>query len=874
MESGARTDRAGRPPRIGRRRRMRPSIDEVGERPDFWVLLLRVRCVAAVALPLALVAFPSFGGSRHLLAVLAGAAGTTSNLVLLRRVRRGLPIRGPLAATDTVSVLSVIAFVPGAYAPGAVLLTSMAALYVFWFGGERAVRLLAPTTVALLALGWYHRPQLWLPVWLAWTVTTVLGAVPISRLAALSNELRNRYDDMVNGIDAVVWESHGPSADATYMSERVADLLGYEPDELMAFSDLLDKVAPADRPLVVESRRRAAAGERVDLEYRLHDAQGRTRRLHERITVATEPDRRSLHRRRGVIVDETARWEAERSVRSYTDFVENLPIPLAILRLDDVEDPSSIRVVVGNPAAAELVGRRPDDVVGRRVVELLPLSDLFLESLADVAREEEILQRPYLRLEHLDAVFAMRAVPLPDRCIGLMLEDVTATANRSRSLQHQATHDHLTGLPNRAMFDDRLSRALERSAGDGEGVAVLLLDLNQFKEVNDTLGHEMGDLLLMELASRLSNELRYCDTVARLGGDEFAILLAGAGQEASDRVGRRVVELCEEPFEIEGFRLQIGASVGIARAPEHAQDARTLVRLADRAMYRAKDAGGGVVTYSPLQDEEGITRFSLLEDLRAAVTSEELLVHYQPRVELATDRIVGVEALVRWDHPRRGLLTPSEFLELAEVSGEIDALTRAVVARSTAELSREARTRRLELGINLSSRSLRHPSLVDWVDSMLDRRALDPSAICFEINEGELMEDPARAREALTGLSGLGVRLCVDDFGTGGSSVNLLSELPLHQVKLDPRLTSTVRHDPTVVQSVIALCHELDLHVVAEGVEDGPTLEALRELGCDSAQGFHLALPMPVKALVELVERSGGAPTAPLAGDGSELQPH
>src|SRR5690606_17207876 len=185
-----------------------------------------------------------------------------------------------------------------------------------------------------------------------------------------------------------------------------------------------------------------------------------------------------------------------------------------------------------------------------------------------------------------------------------------------------------------------------------------------------------------------------------------------------------------------------------------------------------------------------------------------------------------VEALVRWDHPRRGLLTPSEFLELAEVSGEIDALTRAVVARSTAELSREARTRRLELGINLSSRSLRHPSLVDWVDSMLDRRALDPAAICFEINEGELMEDPARAREALTGLSGLGVRLCVDDFGTGGSSVNLLSELPLHQVKLDPRLTSTVRHDPTVVQSVIALCHELDLHVVAEGVEDGPTLEA------------------------------------------------
>ncbi len=375
----------------------------------------------------------------------------------------------------------------------------------------------------------------------------------------------------------------------------------------------------------------------------------------------------------------------------------------------------------------------------------------------------------------------------------------------------------------------------------------------------------------MELASRLSSELRYCDTVARLGGDEFAILMGDGEPGASDGVARRVVELCEEPFEIEGFRLQIGVSIGIARAPEHAGDPRTLVRLADRAMYRAKDAGGGVVVYSPLQDEEGVTRFSLLEDLRTAVTTEELLVHYQPRLDLSSNRVLGVEALVRWRHPRRGLLTPGEFIELAEVSGEIDALTRTVVARATAELSQLPVAADLELGINLSSRTLRHPALVEWIDSMLDRRRIQPGSICFEINEGQLMEDPERAARAFAEMRALGVRLGVDDFGTGGSPVTLLGELPLDQVKLDPRLTAKVHHDATVVQSMIDLCHNLGLHVVAEGVEDRATLEALRQLGCDSAQGFHIAAPMPVKDLVERLERPAGAG---VSGGGPELQPH
>ena len=817
---------------------------------DFWTLLLRARLAATLVLPLALAAFPSFGPDRFLIAAAAVLAGLWANVSLLGRSRRGEPVRGRVAAADITSVLAILVVVPDAYPVGVVLLVSITSLYLFWLGGRMVTAMLLPTSVALLAIGIWQSPPLWLPTWLAWLSTAVLGAVPLSRLAARSIATRNRYDDMVNGIDAAVWEGAGSTFDADYFSDRVTELFGLAPDELRSFQQLLQRVAPEDRRRVAESRQRAAEGHDVEVDYRLTDGNCRHRHVHERITVVRASD--GTIQRRGVLVDDTARWEAERAVRSYADFVESVPIALAILRLDHVADPRSLRVVVGNPAAAKLVGLGRSEVQDRRLGELLPLSDMFVESLADVAMHGQTLERPYLRIDPLGAVFALRAVPLPDRCIGLMLEDVTATANRSKSLQHQATHDHLTGLPNRAMFHDRLTRAFGRAAGDGRRTSLLMIDLNQFKEVNDSLGHEVGDLLLVGLAQRLSRELRHCDTISRLGGDEFAVLLTDSpDHSAALSAAHRVMELCEEPFEVEGYKLQIGASIGIAWAPEHASDPRTLLRHADRAMYRAKASGGGVVEYSPLHDSNGATRISLLEDLRSAVGSEELVLHYQPKVDLRTGRTVGVEALVRWRHPRRGLLRPAEFLELAEVSGEIEALTRAITERATSDLAAIDPDETLALDINLSARGLRDPALPEWLASVLAATGIEPERLSFEVSERHLLEDPERSAEALRNLRRLGVRLTVDDFGTGGSSVMHLRELPVDEVKIDRKFIADLDGDTTVVRSVIGLCPELGLNVVAEGVESAGALESLRAFGCDSAQGFHLARPMPLADLVE-----------------------
>jgi diguanylate cyclase (GGDEF)-like protein len=840
--------------------------DAESSQRDFWIVLLRARALCTVLLPAALIPFTSFGPGRHLVAVLAGLVGVAANLTMLRRLRAGRSLRGHLAVTDIATVLTAMAFLPAAYPAGVILLVSITSLYLFWFGGEFAARFLVPTSAALLLIGWAHQPDMWLAIWLAWVTTASMGAVPISRLAAVAVSLRNRYDDMVNGIDAMVWESTGASHDAVYMSDGVTELLGLRAEELRSFDDLLARVAPEDRDAVLESRRQAATGEDVEVHYRLLDADGRHRHMHERIRCSEGGERRGPLRR-GIAIDETARWEAEHSVRSYAEFVEGLPMPLTILRLDDESDAHSFRVVLGNPASAALLEVEPDELVGRRLVDLVDLGDRLLEALADAAREARMLELPNIRSERFRAVFAIRAVPLGDRCIGLMVEDVTARVKRSNSLEHQATHDHLTGLPNRAMFGDRLGRALDRSRRDGGGTALLMVDLNQFKEVNDSLGHDVGDELLIELARRLSNETRYFDTVARLGGDEFAVLIADtADEESALGAANRVLELCREPFVVDGLRLQVGASIGIALAPEHAHDPRSLTRCADRAMYRAKENGAGVVVYSPAQDESGFTRIGLLTDLRAAVTSEEVVVHYQPRIEVLTGRTVGVEALVRWSHPRRGLLSPSDFIELAEVSGEIDALTRTITTRATAELSRFGGGHPLPLNVNLSARSLGLPTLPSWVRSLLERRRLDPSALCFEINERQLIEHADRAAEGLHALAEMGVRLSIDDFGTGGSSVAFLRELPVHELKIDHRFVAGVEEDPTIVRSMIDLGHNLGLHVVAEGVESRGTLELLAELGCDSAQGFHLGRPMSLDELADHFRAATPTAEDPTAG--------
>jgi diguanylate cyclase (GGDEF)-like protein len=416
--------------------------------------------------------------------------------------------------------------------------------------------------------------------------------------------------------------------------------------------------------------------------------------------------------------------------------------------------------------------------------------------------------------------------------------------------EHQALHDALTGLPNRLLFRDRLAQALTIAKRDGHGVAVLLADLDRFKEVNDTLGHESGDRLLNELATRLRAVVRESDTIARLGGDEFGLLLPVVHEEdAPSDAADRVVKALEEPVYLDGVPIAVEASIGIAIAPEHGEDVDTLVQRADVAMYMAKEAHASYAVYDAERDENSPSRLRLVAELRRGIDEGELTLHYQPKERLLTGDVVGVEALVRWNHPERGLLAPSEFIPLAQHTNLIRPLTLFVLDEALAQC-RAWRDDGIELrvAVNLSSRSLLDADLADDVEHLVRKWRLEPDALELEITETMIMADPERAAETLGRLNELGVRIAIDDFGTGYSSLAYLSGLPVDEIKIDRSFVAAMArntNDAAIVRSTIDLGRNLGVDVVAEGVETEEIWLALRELGCDAAQGYFLSRPVP-----------------------------
>jgi diguanylate cyclase (GGDEF)-like protein len=418
-----------------------------------------------------------------------------------------------------------------------------------------------------------------------------------------------------------------------------------------------------------------------------------------------------------------------------------------------------------------------------------------------------------------------------------------------REIEHQALHDGLTGLPNRDLFHTRVDEALVEARQRNAGVAVLLLDLDRFKEINDTLGHQSGDLLLQALAKRLGSLIRATDTVARLGGDEFAVVSPGAGDEESAlQLAERISAGLEDPFVLDGLTLEIEASVGIALFPKHGEDVEALVRHADVAMYVGKKTHRPNL-YSVKDDHYSPDRLALVGELRRAVAQSELVVHYQPRVEMASGQTRSVEALVRWEHPDRGLLSPAEFLPLAEHTGLIRPVTRYVLDAALADCASWQRAGLLTgISVNLSPRDLLDFELADEVESMLAKHGIEPALLELEITENTILTDPERVRAVLGRLRELGVTLAIDDFGTGFSSLGQLKRLPVDIVKIDKSFVLNMAHDENddvIVRSTIELGHNLGLRVVAEGVETQETWDRLAALGCDTAQGFYLSRPLP-----------------------------
>ncbi|TFV79527.1 EAL domain-containing protein [Blastococcus sp. CT_GayMR19] len=435
-------------------------------------------------------------------------------------------------------------------------------------------------------------------------------------------------------------------------------------------------------------------------------------------------------------------------------------------------------------------------------------------------------------------------------CVVAALARTAVTFREVRAFHEvklQARTDELTGLPNRRALLEETARVLT-TATARRPAALLLLDLDGFKEVNDSLGHHAGDQLLRQVGPRLRPALRAGELLARLGGDEFAVLLPDAGLDEAEARAARLRQLIQLPFSVEDIRLHVGVSIGVATAPVPAASVQELLRCADVAMYTAKSGREGVHVYVP--DPHGGTgdRLRTMEELRTALTSGELEVYLQPQIDLGDGRVVGAEALVRWNHPTRGLLSPAQLLPAAEQAGLLRPLTDTVLELALAAAARWWPQRRVPVSVNLSAANVNDLDLPSKVAAALRAHGLPPAALTLELVEDTLMADPERGRQVLADLRRRGVRTSIDDYGTGYSSLAYLRHLPADELKLDRSLTADVDSDQraaSIVEHTVALAHALGLRLVAEGVEDAATGAALAALGCDVAQGYAIARPMP-----------------------------
>jgi diguanylate cyclase (GGDEF)-like protein len=464
------------------------------------------------------------------------------------------------------------------------------------------------------------------------------------------------------------------------------------------------------------------------------------------------------------------------------------------------------------------------------------------------------------RLQHLESI-SRRLTPvvfLTGLLLALALTTVTRghrrllNAERAEAL-HASLHDPLTGLPNRALLADRVGQALRSGHRVGARTGLLLIDLDRFKEINDTFGHHYGDALLRQMGERLAGVLREADTVARLGGDEFAVLLPDIHSVAdASLIATKLAAALETPFLVEGIDLDVEASIGVVLSGEHGNDVNTLLQRADIAMYVAKNQNLGMFVYDPAVDGHSPTKLALLGDLRRALDRGELILHYQPKISISSSDVVGAEALVRWQHPQQGMVFPDTFIPLAEHTGLIGPLTRYVLDAALAQARVWADAgRALPVSVNLSARNLLDDHLPEQVTELLTAHGVPADLLELEVTESAIMTEPVKAVQLLEQLSALGVRISIDDFGAGYTSLGQLKDLPVNELKIDRSFVMTMTEDPRnamIVRSVVELGHNLGLTIVAEGVETEQALATLAEIGCDVAQGYYLSRPISAEA--------------------------
>jgi diguanylate cyclase (GGDEF)-like protein/PAS domain S-box-containing protein len=531
------------------------------------------------------------------------------------------------------------------------------------------------------------------------------------------------------------------------------------------------------------------------------------------------------------------------------------------------------QIVDANPAMLELLGLKTPEQVRTHIAEYLDPDEHERVSVAveELFSGDANSLRIDTRLNRRDGtvVWVCGSFSVVREADGrpsfgiVMVQDDTerkaaeeALMRQSELNEHQALHDGLTELPNRTLFRDRIEQAIAVAGREGGQLAVAMMDLDRFKDVNDSLGHHAGDALLVEIAQRLQSVLRRSDTVARLGGDEFGVLISKPHSERDVAlVIEKVRAALEQPVIVDGLALPAEASIGIAMFPDHGGDVDTLLRHADTAMYSAKDEKSGYVFYDGSRSESDPARLTLVGELRRAIEERELVLYYQPKASLSDGAVESVEALLRWNHPTRGLVGPDEFIPLAQQTGLIKPLTLYVLDEALGQC-RAWQLAGIKLGvaINISIRNLLDAHFPELVRTLLDKWEVDPGQLELEITESTVLSDPVRTKRVLDKLSAMGIVLSIDDFGTGYSSLSYLTQLPVNEIKIDRSFVMNMAEcsaDAVIVRSTIDLARNLGLQVVAEGVETEEAWRELNELGCTLAQGYYLTRPVPAAELTD-----------------------
>ncbi len=647
-----------------------------------------------------------------------------------------------------------------------------------------------------------------------------------------------------------------------FWSDEEYRLLGYTPGEIEATAEnFLNVVHSDDRDAVMAEMQRVMRPDETrpfHIEHRITLA-GRERILEERGRVTFSDDFKPL-RMFGTTLDITERQLAVREAVQRNSELEAIfqALPDIYFRMN--RDGTILDYRAQQHSKLHV---SPDQFQGRRMQDILPdqLVPLFedkrdaLLATGQLQTYEYQLDVPGGRRTYEARLNKLSSV---DNDLIVVIRDVTERRRVEEEIRYRANYDQLTGLPNRELLVERLTQAIRQARRKSQRHALLFVDLDHFKQVNDTLGHALGDQLLQAASERLRHCVRQIDTVARLGGDEFVVLLRSIEKPRDAAlVASKIIDLLADPFELDGHETHIGASIGITIHPEDGEDVLTLFRNADLAMYRAKDAGRNTFQFfEAAMTHAAMERRNLESDLRLAVGRGEFDLHFQPIFDLTNGQLAGAEALVRWHHPERGTLAPDTFIPLAEETGLIRDIGAWILEQSCREMARW-RDQGLDLyvGVNISSRQIPDGLPLEWLHALPGRFNLSPSNLVLEITENLLLADTQRTQQWLESVRSMGFRVSMDDFGTGYSSLAYLKRFQVDTVKIDREFVGDMERDVAdyaLVEAILAMARSLRLDVVAEGVESPGQLELLRQLGCHYAQGYHLSKPIPPESMLEI----------------------